>query len=573
MFRKSQHSSVIGDAVCSRGHLYFSLRSGIVILALLFSVIVSRALGQATGAQQAVHSAAEKGSDPLGRSTPYGTVVGFIEAAKHQDFDRASQYLEVKSTTRNAPEVANQLYIVLDRSLTIDLDSLSKDPDGSSPDQLTPNRYRVGSVSARSGSLEIFLDRMQRDNGQSIWLFSSDTIIRISEASLEFQPPWIERYLPEPLVKTKFLSTSLWRWIVIPLAIILALLLSWLLDRLFRQILHRFVRRLTNKEEDSPATVVGPILLLAFGVQTYGIATWGVSLLARQLWYRAATTLTIVGAVWFVCHAIEFVRQLIRIRLQRKHSHGQVALVRLTTRLSKAAAIIIGALFLFYEWNFDLTAILTGLGIGGLALAFAAQKTLENLFGGIMIITDQPIRVGDLCRAGDYLGTVEDIGLRSTRIRTVDHTVVAIPNGQLATMSLENLSQRKRISFNPTLCLDYATTPDQLRFVLSEISKVLREESRVDSQSVTVRFVGFGKASLDCELFAYVMVSTLDAYQEVQEALLFRVMEVIRTSGTRIAVQILTGDLAHSASIVGLPAKNTDLSNRASSKPNAPPSH
>jgi MscS family membrane protein len=222
---------------------------------------------------------------------------------------------------------------------------------------------------------------------------------------------------------------------------------------------------------------------------------------------------------------------------------------------------------LLYEWNFDLTTLFTGLGIGGLALAFAAQKTLENLFGGIMIITDQPIRVGDFCRAGDYLGTVEDIGLRSTRIRTVDHTVVSIPNGQLATMSLENLSQRKRISFNPTLCLDYATTPDQLRSLLSEISKMLREERRVDPGSVTVRFVGFGRASLDCEVFAYVLVSTLDAYQEVQEALLLRIMEIINASGTRIALQIPTGDITHDPKNIGLRVKGEVLASRTRGKP------
>ena len=184
-----------------------------------------------------------------------------------------------------------------------------------------------------------------------------------------------------------------------------------------------------------------------------------------------------------------------------------------------------------------------------------------------MIITDRPIRVGDLCRAGDYLGTVEDIGLRSTRIRTVDHTVVSIPNGQLATMSLENLSQRKRISFNPTLCLDYATTPDKLRSLLSEISKMLREERLVDPGSVTVRFVGFGRASLECEVFAYVLVSTLDAFQEVQEALLLRIMEIIRASGSRIALQIPTGDITHDPQDIGVPLKGEALASRTRGKP------
>ena len=157
-------------------------------------------------------------------------------------------------------------------------------------------------------------------------------------------------------------------------------------------------------------------------------------------------------------------------------------LVRLINRLGKVACWrIVCALVLLHLSGFDLTAVLTGLGLGGVAIAFAAQKTLENLFGGIMVISDKPIQVGDFCRAGEFTGVVEDIGLRSTRLRTLERTIVSIPNGQLATMSLENFTQRDRIRFRHMIGLRYETTADQLRYVLAEIRQLLYEHSKVDS--------------------------------------------------------------------------------------------
>jgi MscS family membrane protein len=170
------------------------------------------------------------------------------------------------------------------------------------------------------------------------------------------------------------------------------------------------------------------------------------------------------------------------------------------------------------------------------AIAFAAQKTLENLFGGIMIISDKPIQVGDFCRAGEFLGVVEDIGLRSTRLRTVDRTIVSIPNGQLATMSLENFTLRDRIRFRHLIGLRYETAADQLRNVLDGIYRLLREHSRVDSQDARVRFVGFGSSSLDVEILAYILTTDFTVFLGIQEELLLRIMDIIEASGTAVAL-------------------------------------
>src|SRR4029077_7803578 len=143
-------------------------------------------------------------------------------------------------------------------------------------------------------------------------------------------------------------------------------------------------------------------------------------------------TLAVMGLCWLSVRLVDVLTELSLKRLARVHRSGDTALLRLINRLSKAAAVIVAGLFLLYLSDVDLTAALTGLGVGGLAIGFGAQKTIENLFGGIMVICDKTINAGDTWRAGEVFGTVEDIGIRSTRIRTMDRTVVSVPNGQLA---------------------------------------------------------------------------------------------------------------------------------------------
>jgi len=218
--------------------------------------------------------------------------------------------------------------------------------------------------------------------------------------------------------------------------------------------------------------------------------------------------------------------------------------VRLINRLSKAAAVIVAGLVLLYLAGIDLTAVLAGLGVGGLAIGFGAQKTIENLFGGIMVISDKPVNVGEVCRAGEYFGVVEDIGLRSTRIRTLNRTVVSIPNGQLASMSLENFTVRDRIWLHHTVGLRCQTTADQVRRVLAGIRRLLETHPKVDCTSARIRFVGINGLSLELEIFAYVLEHDQAAFLAVQEDLLLKIMDVIDTSGTSLAFPLPAALLA-----------------------------
>lgn len=183
----------------------------------------------------------------------------------------------------------------------------------------------------------------------------------------------------------------------------------------------------------------------------------------------------------------------------------------------------------------NLTPVLAGLGVGGIAVALASQKTLENLFGGMMVIGDSPIRIGHFCRVGTMAGTVEDIGLRSTRIRTPARTVISIPNADLASQSIENLAARDKMLFNHTITLRYETTADQLRFVLAGVRTLLYQHEKVESPSVRVRLLRFAPSGLDIELFAYVEAIDLEPFLAIQEDLLLRLLDIIESGGTALA--------------------------------------
>jgi MscS family membrane protein len=157
---------------------------------------------------------------------------------------------------------------------------------------------------------------------------------------------------------------------------------------------------------------------------------------------------------------------------------------------------------------------------------------------GVSLIADQAVRVGDTSNLDDIQGT-EEVGLRSTRIRTADRTVVSLPNGQIANMKLETLSARDRFLFHPVVGLRYETTPVQLRSAMAGISDLLCEHAGVDSASVRVRFVRFGASSLDVDIFAYVFGDDWSNFLKIQEELLLGIMNIVQNAGT--AVDPVTG--------------------------------
>jgi MscS family membrane protein len=210
-------------------------------------------------------------------------------------------------------------------------------------------------------------------------------------------------------------------------------------------------------------------------------------------------------------------------------------LVQIGSNIFKGVIAGVGVLAVLSAFGYPVTTLLAGLGIGGLAFAFGAQKTVENLFGSVSLAIDQPFRVGDFVKVEDFVGTVEEIGIRSTRFRTLDRTVISLPNGSLSEKRLETFAARDRMRLAMTIGLEYSTTHAQMIEVIEGCENVLREHPKIWPDAMVVKFKEFGASSLDIEIMAWFQVPTWADFQQCRQEVLLGFMKVVEDAGTGFA--------------------------------------
>ncbi|HYP13082.1 MAG TPA: mechanosensitive ion channel family protein [Bryobacteraceae bacterium] len=351
---------------------------------------------------------------------------------------------------------------------------------------------------------------------------------------IQFNP---NRDLPGPLLTPGPFETLAWQWLALALMLAVAWGASILLGLiLFRTLRAVTVRTPTDLDNELVNLITGPIrLVIACAVFRAGLLSIAPARPVGQSLAYVLALLFYLALAWIAVRFIDlFADRAVRAIPVSQRGPAQ-AVLPLGKRTLKAAAIIIAVLATLSAWGFNTTALVAGLGVGGLAVALAAQKTIENFFGGIAITTDRPVVVGDFCKYEGKMGTVEDIGLRSTRIRTLDRTVISVPNGTFSGMQLENFARRDKIRFHPTLKLRLDTRPDQLNAVIEGARQVLAAEAKVE-QPGRVRLIHIGEYSMDIEIFSYVLTPDNDEFLGIQERLLMQLLEVVERSGTALAV-------------------------------------
>ena len=508
----------------------------IAVMCLTSSGLAAQTLPLATAKTAAAPVRTETSdSDVLGRSTPQGTVVGFMMSARKGDYERAIKYLDTRKSGKAAERLVDELQVVLERGFSGKSGVLGTKLEGRPEKNLPASKELVGSIETSSGSLDVLLEKVRHGDEPPVWLFASETLTRVPEIYQELDLRSLDRYFPQFMTRPSFLWFPLWQWIyillVLPLSFVAATVLTRLLTPLFLLIMRRFGK---TGLDHHVMTLTGPLRIFILALAMWAISSFSRSVLISLFWDYAALTLTVIGATWLCTRLIDMT-----VRLKQKQwtatASGRITIIQLVSKLSKVFAVIVCVLVMMYVAGINITAALTGLGIGGIAIAFAAQKTLENLFGGIMIISDQPIRVGDFCKAGTYTGTVESIGFRSTYMRTLERTMVSIPNGQLAAMSLENFAFRDKILFRHHINLHPETTSRQCADVLTGMRKVLQEHPLIEQPTLRVSFVRISETALVLEAYAYVLETVYEAFMEIQEALLLKFIEVAEGTGAGIA--------------------------------------
>jgi MscS family membrane protein len=481
--------------------------------------------------------------DPLHRDSPQSAVLSFLQFYRAGNFTQAAKYLDFKGLAQDqrvkeGPRAAQRLGQLLDRDPAFDVASLSRNPEGAHENGLAPDRERVASFKLGDQAAELQMERIARRSGLAVWLFSADSVNLIPKLAQVTSEHPMEKYLPAPLVNSTLLGTELWGWIALVLLALALAATARMFSRIGLALAKHAAKRFVPAAAQGAMEALWPPLLwlICLALFRAGMEWIGPAAPLRLYLERGLTLAFFLSLAGLAARLVDLALDRLRATMLARHRSFSSSVLPLISRLVKLSVLLLAIAAVLSEWGYNAAALLAGLGVGGIAIALAAQKTIENFFGGVSVISDRPVSVGDFCKVGDRMGTIEDIGLRSTRFRTLDRTVVSVPNAQFSSMTLENFEKRDKMLFHVTLNLRRDSTPDQVRTVLNSISRILVSHPAVEPGALPVRFVGVGTYSLDIEIFVYVLTRSGDEFLRIQQDLLLKILDAVKEAGTALAL-------------------------------------
>lgn len=478
-------------------------------------------------------------ADPLGRETPRGAMMGFLKSLSREDYTTAAQYLQPPDDHgTNLEQLMRQLR-VLRRNFNGDIALLSDDPTGDVEPGLPQGEVRAGSFQAGSTTADVILVRVDDPAAGKIWLISKGTLAsaaKLVQVVKREPPALIVRVLPAALTQKEVLGMSLAEWLGWLLSFPISLLLAWPIGFLLsvpRLVLCK-VRKLPFRSVWKRPFGKPLRYILAISINSLFVYLLHPPLFYRVYYMRLMAALLAVCLIWLFAGIADhgFERALSRARTRVT---GTESILILTQRFVRIVMLLIAVLAALSLLGFNTKTALAGLGIGGLAIALGAQKTLENVLGGISLLMDKAVHVGNFCKIGDQLGLVEDIGLRSVKVRTLDQTVLVIPNGALAQMRFENFASRRKCLLNQHFSLRIETEVEQLKFVLDRVQTMLDEHPAIERGTSRIRVANFAGAAYELELWAYGKTEDWTQFTAIRQDVILKVAEIVEASGTRLA--------------------------------------
>jgi MscS family membrane protein len=479
--------------------------------------------------------------------SPRVALENFLSLARAGQYDEAAAYLDIPDSLRaEGPILARRLKAVLDRHLWIDLDRVSPLTVGDTSDGLPRGIEQVGTVPGPDAvPVPIRLARTPAESDVS-WKVTRGTVQQIPFLYAALDDRWILEHVPDALLRPGPLELLWWQWLALPLLLVAALLVGAATSRLLRAILRQAVVRTGNEWDDAIlARLAGPLTAALTLVAVSALLPWlALYRPAAEASYRLVRIAFFLVFFWSLWRLVDVLRQILSHTRWARASASSRALLPLGARVAKAVLLAIAVVAILSLLGYPVASLIAGLGLGGLALALAAQKTVENLFGAFSIGVDQPFREGDFVKIEDFVGTVEAIGLRSSRFRTLDRTVITLPNGRLADMRLESFTARDRLRLATVLGLEYQTTAAQMREVLEGFERVLRQHPKIWPDVVVVRFREFAASSLDIEIMVWFQTSDWGEFQFIRQEVLLQFMDVVERAGASFAFPTQTVHIA-----------------------------
>lgn len=500
-------------------------------------------------------------------ASPRAAVESYLELVRDGKHGDAAEYLQLPEEDKErGAELAEQLWFVLERNGGADVEALSSSENGDEDDGLKGAVDRVATIQRPSGKEEdLLIKRVETKRGPR-WLFARDSVRKVDVWYDDLGERRFVEKLPEPLRRGAPLGLLWWQvggfLLVVFVGWIAGVILGKVTTRVAKVVLKRRSRLFAV---DLVGRFERPIVLL------WGVTICWLLLPLLDLFPTANETVrsvlrltAYVALFWAFAVAADVYAVNATKSEWAARNPASKNIIPLASRLLKVIVIGGATVGLLAKLGFPVGSLIAGIGIGGLALALAGQRTIENLFGAVSIAIDQPLREGDLVKIGEQIGTVESIGLRSTRIRSLHRTVIAFPNSTLAKMEIESLAARDRMRFECNIALAYTTRAAQIRRLLGDVRGILEGHAAILTESVDVHLAGYAESSLDIEVSAFVLTTDVSKFLDIRQELLLSFMQAVEEAGTTFALPTTTVHVAEADGagdlLAGRPAESISAS-------------
>ncbi len=465
-------------------------------------------------------------------STPQKAVHTFLhwQQKGHQNFDKVASTMKLHDGTKQEQiDLAVELRKVLDaKGLLVQYDRIPNNPNYSDSlsglqqyilfDEL-PEVYLT-----KSGDEWLF----SKSTIEQIPLLYQDTFSSLIEALLNKLPEW---------AKTEWLGLETWQYI----AVFCWLLLGFVLRKAFEYILDNYIRRFAQKTSftwdddlvDGIERPAGFIFMLFFWLATF--TNLQLSVTVNFYLSNGFEIGLSVGFIWLFYNLSDVFSKYLGVLTSKTESKLDDQLVPLIRKTLRFFVIVMGIILILQNNGYNVASLIAGLGIGGLAVALAARDTLANFFGSITIFVDKPFRIGDWIKVNSIEGTVEEVGFRSTRIRTFYNSLVSVPNSIVSTNDIDNLGMREYRRLKTVLNLTYSTSPKQMEAFVEGIKAIVKSNGHFRQDFYEVHFNSFGAHSLDVLVYVFFKVPDWSTELQQRHNFLLEVLKLAREVGVEFA--------------------------------------
>ncbi len=467
--------------------------------------------------------------DSFGRDTPRQTVQGFLSALGENDYLLASNYLNLTKSENPTP-IVRQFKQALDAGGRFQPDlQINNTPEGNLTDQLPPNQEKVGNISINDKNVSLILERVVADNGKQYWQFSSGTLSLVPDVIENTKPTLISRYTMESLEDKKLFGYQL-ADLVAAIALTLgSFLVTYVLVWLWYHFLRVAYPYVRGQPLPLPNKIILPLSIVIMAIMLTDVMVYaGISVTLREPINRFTEIASWLALTWLLLRMVDMLFTRAVNLSYRKNYIERVSILGLMRKVTKALLLIFAVIVIFGNLGFDLTTGIAALGVGGLALALGAQKTIENLVGSVVVVADSPVRIGDYCKFGTYEGTVIDIGIRSSRVRTLNRTVVTVPNGDFSSMQIENFTSRDMFHFLHNLYIKRNADINVIFEMVNDLDTLLKEHELTNKEWNQANILELRQDCYIIQLRAYVNSFDVIEFYDKQNTLLVDLLTKVK---------------------------------------------